>query len=267
MLFRRLILIISYLFLFLFPLFAKGKFGHGNDILNVLYGYADESVLETIGSEKEKQAYYIVRDAVAFAIDEQGMGREQTINDYNRLKERIGKTSVGASVKLPDYSEFPSLGGGLHRAYNHQGFYYRYEDDKYLERWELGRDRILIPSVSAAFDIPLGDYRAEAMAIILYYIHMVGDLYEGTDRSVNQLGPIKNNYYLLSKLQSDEELILKNNYGKPRNIFMDEPMYNSFQRIKRSVSHARSRKSAFDFTMEFFRRELNPFIVSLLNNN
>lgn len=247
-------------------LFSKGKVGHGNDILYVLYGYQDENELESRGTDKEKMGYYIVRDALAFAIDEQGMGK--TENEWRQLKEKVSKTEMGSKINLPSYSEFPSLGGGSHRAYNHQGFYfdYRDEEDKYLKRWELGRDKILIPCVSAAFDIPLGDYRAEALSIIFYYIHMLGDLYEGTDRSVSQLFPIATHWFLLSGIQSDEEHILNNNYGKPRNIFMDEMMYNSFVKIKRSVSHARSRKSAFDLTVLFFKNELRYFINSLIGD-
>lgn len=267
---KGLLFVLLLIFLSPFTLFAmskKGKKGkdsysHGKDILYVLYGYTEERKLTL----EEKKAYHIINDAVAFAIDEQGNGK--TKPSYDKFKQNVYETRLGAGISLPDYSEFISTGGGKHRAYNHQGFYWDYRDEepKYLERWELGRDRILIPAVSAAFDIPIGDYRAEALAIIFYYIHMVGDLYEGKNSSIGQLGPIQRHALLLSQFQSDEEKLLSTNYGTPRNIFMDEPMNNAFKRIRRSASHAHSRESAYILSRRFFRRDLQPFIRSLLNN-
>lgn len=261
----KIVIVLFLLFLFPCFIFAKGKVGHGNDILYVLYDYEDEDELEAKGTDKEKLAYFIVRDAVALAIDEQGIKKVDTQKHLDDLKENLRKTKFGKNITLPSSSEFPSLGMGQHRAYNHQGFYYDYRDkndpQKYFNRWMLGRDRVLIPAVSAAFDIPLGDYKAEALAIIFYYVHMAGDLCEGQESSVRQLKPINTYSRLIDDFDSAERKILK---GKQRKMFISSNIYNAIKRIKNSVSHIKDREQAYRTTIEFFKRDLKFFIISLL---
>lgn len=99
------------------PCYAKNSLGHNEDIGYIIYGYENWNDFEN-ATEEEKLSYYIVSDSAAFSIDEQGMGKN--IDKYQNLKENIASTK--SAVTLPHYGRFISLGGGNHRAYNHQGF-------------------------------------------------------------------------------------------------------------------------------------------------
>ena len=106
--------------------FAKGMWGHSEDIAYIIYGYEDVKTLEKKASSVELMSFRIVSYATAFAIDERGNGR--TSNTYKSFLGLASTTKTGKTLALPSYSYFPSIGMGTHRAYNHQGFYWDYRD-------------------------------------------------------------------------------------------------------------------------------------------
>ncbi len=261
-----------------FTCFAKNAEGHNEDILYIIYDSSDYYSFAKKSSPDVLHSYWIVSDASAFAIDEQGMNKDQ--KKYKDLQDNVKKTRTGFDYSFPAYSEFLSIGGGSHRAYNHQGFYYDYRDrtmkgedgietNKYLDRWELGRDKVLIPAVAAAFGIERNEQqivKAEAIAIIVYYSHILGDLYEGSERSVNQLGHIANFYFMLMELESDLYDCLKRVGGDAFAYLEELRMNDQFRKIRRSVRSCRSRSSAYHFTRNFMNREMPVIIEKILGS-
>lgn len=263
---------------FSFICFAKNVEGHNADILYIIYGSPNYNSFEKKSSPDVRLSYWIVSDASAFAIDEQGMGKNR--EKYKNLQENVQKTRTGANYVFPTSSEFPSIGGGSHRAYNHQGFYYDYREravenddgivtNKYLDRWELGRDEILIPAVAAAFGIEMNDQekvKAEAIAIIVYYSHILGDLYEGSEKSVKQLGYVSKYYFMLMELESNLYDCLHRMGGEAFTYLESLRTSDQFVKIRRSVRNCRSRSSAYYFTRDFMHREMTVIIEKILGS-
>ena len=106
--------------------FAKGMWGHSEDIAYIIYGYENVKTLEKKASSYELLSFRIVSYATAFAIDERENGR--TSNTYEAFLGLASTTKTGKTLALPSYSYFPSISMGTHRAYNHQGFYWDYRD-------------------------------------------------------------------------------------------------------------------------------------------
>lgn len=271
---RKLLLIFLLLYILTASLFCKDSTGHNADILEIIYGFSDyNKFIEEYGSESDiVLSYWIVSDSAAFAIDEQGMGKNE--DKYASLQKNVATSKTGASLILPSYSKFPSIGGGSHRAYNHQGFYWNYDErtdlegvNKYLERWLLGRDKILIPCVATAFGLSIGDAKAEVIAVIVYYSHMIGDLLEGTERSVQQMTNITSYYYLMMNLESDLQIALEKCEGDALQFFNDLKMNNQFYQCRLSIRSCRSRSTAFFIAKRFLMEKISPIILKLLSIN
>lgn len=267
---------LSFIFLLLciptITLFCKDSNGHNADILEIIYGYTDyDKFINEYGTDSDiVLSYWIASDSAAFAIDEQGMGK--TEDKYNSLQANVSASKTGASLILPFYSQFPSTGGGSHRAYNHQGFYWNYDErtdteggNKYLERWMLGRDEILIPCIATAFGLSVGDAKAEAIAVIVYYSHMIGDLFEGTERSVQQMTNITSYYYLMMNLESDLQVALWKCGGEALQYFNNLKMNDQFYHCRLSLRSCRSRSTAFFIAKRFLREKISPIILRLLS--
>ena len=250
-------------------IYAKNSRGHNEDLLYIIYGYEDYDTFEKKVSDSEKLSYWIVSDATAFAIDENGMGK--TKDKYQSLQDNLKSTTKGKSLLLPPYSDFPNTGGGQHRAYNHQGFYWDYSNkwieqnderiNPYLNRWILGRDKILIPSVAVAFGLNIGAPEAEAIAVITYYCHILGDEYQG---KTNQMETIASFYYMLSQLKYDLMDAIKKVGGVPFYYYNNEIVMNDiFGRVQRSVRSCKSKETAFYIAKKFMRNEM-PIIIEKL---
>ena len=210
---KKFFLLIGSLILYAPLLFGFAASAHNTDIGYILYGYSTWEEMQKAPNNVQL-SYFIVSDAAVFAIDYQAIG-DNGSDKYNELQQNINKTSK--SFKLPDISSFITIGGGSHRAYNHQGFYYNYlnaakytnnsEEDalKRNERWDLGKNKILIPSIECACNLNQKDPRAELIALFVYYTHMIGDLAEGKPSSISQMKDISSYYRLLSSFISDLE--------------------------------------------------------------
>ena len=201
-------------------LYAFGKSVHRLDILASVYGYDlwEKDNWDDIPKDVQN-SYEILSEAATYAIDYNGT-RQSNQPSYKKLQENINKTSH--PFILPDISEFTSLGQGTHRAYNHQGFYYQYEErstiswengesieeNKYRKRWILGRDKLLIPATAAAFGLDLNDPRAEVIAIFAYYSHMLGDVAAGEESSIKQMGKLSEFFSLLQELKRESKLAI-----------------------------------------------------------
>lgn len=265
-------LLFTFLLISLSLVIAKGYEGHSGDIAYVL-GYSD--VYDKDGfnnvfkgrsniSEDEKTEYYIVCNAVRFSIDYQGINLDRS---YTDLKNDLTKKGSPLPTKLPSLLEFDKLGGGAHRAYCHQGFYHQYNDDaKKQKRWELGRDKVLIPSIQAAFDIPENEkYRAEALSIIFYYIHLAGDLVEGEESSVKQMFPdftntpcnISSFWSISNKLVEDLRTCFRK-YHKNINLPNTPKLNNNFGTDK---------NSQFESFINFVRYKLSDLIKTLIGES
>lgn len=201
-------------------LFAFGQSVHRLDILASVYGYDlwEKDNWDDIPKDVQ-ESYEILSYAATYAIDYNGT-RQSNQPNYKKLQENINKTSH--PFVLPNISEFTSLGQGTHRAYNHQGFYYQYEErtvtiweneesieeNKYRRRWLLGRDELLIPATAAAFGLDLNDPRAEVIAIFAYYSHMIGDVAAGEESSIKQMGKLSEFFSLLQELKRESKIAM-----------------------------------------------------------
>ena len=211
---KKITLLIFVLFSFLSAGYPFSAPRHNADIGAILYGIDTWKDMQRHGQSNYNDilSYYIVSDAVVFAVDYQAIG-DNSSEKYESLKENIGKTSH--SFSLPDKSEFITTGGGSHRAYNHQGFYFNYLANfafmgiseevaqKRQQRWELGRDKVLKPSVAAAFGLGFDDPRVELISVFAYYAHMIGDLAEGEQSSKEQMKELSTYSGLLSSFIKD----------------------------------------------------------------
>ncbi|WP_300792468.1 hypothetical protein [uncultured Bacteroides sp.] len=211
---RTTLLIFILLFSFLSGVYPFSAPRHNTDIGAILYGIDTWKDMQKHGQSNYNDllSYYIVSDAVVFAVDYQAIG-DNSSEKYESLKENIGKTSHPFS--LPNKAEFITTGGGSHRAYNHQGFYFNYlanyefmgiseeAAQKRQQRWELGRDKVLKPSVAAAFGLGFNDPRVELISVFAYYAHMIGDLAEGEQSSKEQMKELSTYSGLLSSFIKD----------------------------------------------------------------
>ena len=119
---------------------------------------------------------------------------------YNQLRINTKRANSYADIEFSDLDSWKPLGGGTHRKYCHQGFF---PEDSYKERrevWEYRRDNILIPSIAIAFNIEKDSPATVIISLIGYYIHMLGDLYEGERR---YMGNINSYSKLLSSFSKE----------------------------------------------------------------
>ena len=270
--FKSFFKVFSFLSLFLCfycPLFAKSSEGHNKDLGYIIYEIIEYNKFETEASKDELLSYWIVSDATSFAIDENGMGK--TKYKYQSLQDNLKSTTKGKSLILPPYSEFISTGGGNHRAYNHQGFYWDYRDkydnngeNKYLERWILGRDKILIPSTAVAFNLSIESPEAEAISVVAYYCHILGDLIEG---KADQMGAISTYYYMLLQLESDLKDALIKVGGDVLFTYNEKIRNGVFRKIRFSVRSCKSKDAAYEKIKEFMRNEMTTIIEKLVGTN
>lgn len=159
---------------------------HNRHIGHVLFGYPDyDSMEDQLENSRETLlAFYIISDAVCIAVDF-SKRENNTRKKYDELVKNLKEKNNGISVPIPGYNEFGSLGAGTHRRYNHQGFYYEYEDDpKKNERWKLGRDKLLIPSTRVAFGYEKDEKEVQLIACIAYYTHLFADMIKGETESL-----------------------------------------------------------------------------------
>lgn len=165
-------------------LFAFGYQKHNEQLLEYVYGIDGGWNTMKGMSELTKKKYYIVSDAAYLAIDFNGdvsQGRK-----LENLKQNL--LDIGENVDdIPSLDEFIKLGGGNHRAYNHQGFDHEYNDVIKDQRWNTGK-RLLSTSIEKAYG--LGDEVSDVIVREIYYNHMIGDLLEGQVSSVLQMGKL-----------------------------------------------------------------------------
>lgn len=186
------------------------RHGHNKDICEIFY---QEKSYKRIGIGIE--SYYLLTDALVIAIDHSNPAHHKKL--FSELEKRLSNSKMGNNVHLPSFSALKSLGAGTHRYYNHQGFFF--EDpfnEMRKERWLIGRDEILIPSTAAAFNLTINDPKAGIIACIAYYIHMIGDIQEGSLKSMYQLG---NYQKLLRKFSNDLETAGVYNAGEKMKAF------------------------------------------------
>ena len=142
-------------------------------------------------------SYYILSDAAYFAID-YPVGRRDDV--YPELQDNINRTR-NKFVLPPLQILYFSTWGGKHRMYNHQGFYFNYEEaqktgklktdaqtaSSRMNRWLIGRDQVLIPAAASAFGLALNNPKSEIIALFAYYAHMIGDVFHGDTKDMSKI--------------------------------------------------------------------------------
>lgn len=251
---KRTIELITLFFFILTNVFPFAAEGHNTDIGAIIYGIDTWKQMEKHGKDNYNDllSYYIVSDAVVFAVDYQAIG-DKSAEKYDSLQKNIQNTSH--SFILPDRLSFITTGGGSHRAYNHQGFYINYvEKQKYLnisedvaqkreQRWKLGRDEVLIPAVAAAFGLERTDPRAELISVFAYYAHMIGDLAEGEQSSKAQMKDLSTYSGLLTTCIND----IRNAASK---CFQQSLILQSFYQSAESLSRTITKNN--DNSLSYF---------------
>lgn len=158
--------------------FAHGSGVHSEQLVYVLFGYQSAAELNQKANLQTKQAYELIRRAIAVAIDETNKGGKHS-DDYTYLRNNLA-----GQVRIPAPSAF-RITNRFHRQVCHQGFDYKYNNQASQARWQTGR-QLLIDVVSKAFGTPrpLNPAVADFIAMISYYTHLIGDLEEGETHSL-----------------------------------------------------------------------------------
>ena len=186
------------------------RHGHNKDICKIFY---QEKSYKRIGIGIE--SYYLLTDALVIAIDHSNPAHHKKL--FSELEKRLNNSKTGSNVQLPSFYALKSLGAGTHRYYNHQGFFFEEPDNEMRrERWLIGRDEILIPSTAVAFNLAVNDPKAELIACIAYYIHMIGDIQEGSLKSMHRLDNYRK---LLCSFSNDLETAEVYNAGEKAKAF------------------------------------------------
>ena len=227
---------------FSLPSVSKAANGndHNTDVGAVLYGVGSWKEMKK-KDEKTLTSYYIMSDATYFAIDYPVGHRD---DEYSQLQDNINRTDN--EFVLPNLRELSvSTWGGNHRIYNHQGFYFNYEEaqgagrlavafdvaEKRNERWLAGRDEVLIPAAAAAFGLQRNDPKAEIIALFAYYAHMIGDTFEGKTSDMQAIGNFRG---LLIEFEKECELAFrKGNLRQPASL---TGLFNALERHRLIIS-------------------------------
>ena len=213
---------------------------HNGHIGYTIFGYPEWKVMDNPNlNERTRLAFYVVSDATYFAIDYSGK-EDINANKYDQLKintESLVKKYNKEFLEIPNYSyieSFIATGGGNHRAYNHQGFKYEYNDEEKDKRWSLGRDKVLIPAVKVAFDTD-DEFLVTFVSLTLYYTHLFADLLKG---NTSQLKDI-----------SDPIRMLKE-YINYCEILHDDSLNDFLQTLRDILAHAENSKiSSYQFSL------------------
>ena len=244
-------LLISSLLLFscLFAVFGHTATIHNQDVCLALLGYSYKQDFNKVTDKNTRLIFNVIADALTLAVDYQAIKKtdvnnttyselekqdaadddiintntrgSEKYNDIKRNLMQLGQTNL-SGYGIPNLnaaSGFFSLGVGKHRFYNHQGFYAdengRYGDnEKRIQRWTAGK-KLLIGCIRAALSCT--PQTAEVIAVIAYYAHMVGDLAEGAQSSMEQMKPIDTIQGLVTQLFLDLDKALK------KGSFSDDP--------------------------------------------
>ena len=188
------------------PLFAFPQTVHNVDVGYVVFGIPTWEIMRQ-QNESLKKAYYALSNAASIAIDYNGStGQSSTLVN---LKSNLQDLGIDTDW-MPNQDDFVKLGGGKHRAYNHQGFGDRYyQDAAKAKRWKLGRDEILIPTVQKTLNVDIT--AAKLISLQIYYSHTFGDLVEGQLSSIRQMVDLSSPSKLANTMIDDlEDIITKN---------------------------------------------------------
>ena len=175
---KKVILILIFLVDAVGIIWAHGAGIHSEQLCHVLFGYQSAAELNAKTNPQTKEAYELIRRAIAVAIDETNKGDKHS-TDYTNLRANL----VGR-VRIPEPAAF-KITNKFHRQVCHQGFDYIYNNPTSQARWQTGR-QLLINVVSEAFGKPrpLNPSTAEFIAMISYYTHLIGDLEKGETHSM-----------------------------------------------------------------------------------
>lgn len=182
--FRKLLYTLICIFLlgqsFSFSVFAynAGEKGGHNDITRrILFG-------ET-GYVSNTDAFDALNDAVALSVDQFNKSGD---NYLTELRDTFKITGLPKTVSEFDFT----ANSTSHRWYTHQGWDYKYTEDRYLDddlvkksNFDL-RKKILLTTVNQTFDFGLLSgklffgYADKCIAFsrLLYYVHILGDYEE-----------------------------------------------------------------------------------------
>ncbi len=171
---------------------------HNTDIGAIIYEYDSWSCISKNASEGMKLSYYILTNALMISIDHSQPQKDS--HTYNQLRINMHKANPSTDLEFPDILSLGSFGGGTHRKYCHQGFFSKGLNEYRKNIWEFRKNSILIPAVAIAFNIDKDNAVTSTIAIISYYLHMLGDLYTGNSRYMDNI----NSYpKLLHKFSED----------------------------------------------------------------
>lgn len=185
---KKIALFFVYLVCILSFAFCFGYQVHNNQLLSTVYGLSDGWNSMKVLDDVTKIKYYAVTDASFLGIDYNGISNSKKINN---LVDNLA--ALGVSSQAINAIDYPSLGMGTHRAYNHQGFDFDYVKSgvanaaKKQARWDKGR-QLMLDTAASAYDFD--NIQSNIFAREQYYVHMLGDLQEGSARSIKPMGKI-----------------------------------------------------------------------------
>lgn len=236
--------------------------GHNTDIGSVVYEYDSWSRISKKASEGMKLSYYILTNALMISIDHSLPQKDS--HTYNQLWINTHKAAPSINIEFPDIRSLGSLGGGTHRKYCHQGFFPENLCGSRKEIWEFRRDNILIPSTAIAFNIDRDNPATTIIAIIGYYLHMLGDLYAGDSKHMNGINSYSK---LLLKFSEDLNLLAGRIDACHSNLdTLISKLYGAahHQTTKRYSSYDATGKM-YHFSRDYLRKSVPPVIEELIS--
>lgn len=233
--------------------------GHNTDIGAVIYEYDSWSRISKNASEGMKLSYYILTNALMISIDHSQPDKDN--HTYNQLGINTSKANPSINIELPDIKSLGSFGGCTHRKYCHQGFFPKNLNGYRKEIWEFRRDTILIPAVAVAFNTDKYNPVTTIIAIISYYLHMLGDLYTGDSKYMDNINSYSK---LLLSFAEDLELIAVKVNSSNLNIMINTLKAGS-NKIKEMYGAINYVGQMYHYSKRYLRKSVPIIIEELIS--
>lgn len=262
---KRLIIYVAFLLLVVCPVSAFEEGEHSNHLCYTIFGYIDDAAIqEALNPDRipdydkteggrTLRAYYIVKDAIAVAIDNKGTSS----NSYTNIKQRLSFTPSLSDLKVH---------AKKHREACHQGFDYKYKSsmkksnwDRLNARWlDVGRP-FLIKAMKNAFSTD--ENTSTFIAMVAYYTHLIGDLAQGETGSMLELADF-------SKMASELEAKIKYYGNKLKHAEKIMLLCNEIKMVKATFVSGTVQDSAVrDYYSKLLLDALAEYVPSVIYSN
>lgn len=237
--------------------------GHNTDIGHIIYGFHSWKELHKNASEEILNSYYIFTDALMISIDHTTEKRDS--HKYEQLALNIRKATKSIAM-LPPLKNISAPGGAAHRKYCHQGFIINDDIPEYSRTiWTNRRDSILIPSVCIAFNMKPDDPRATIIAIIGYYIHMLGDLYKGETQFMNGIRTYSQMFRKFASDLAEYEAKLQYQYTSLNQLINKLNAAANHRELTRSFEGNSFRTAMYGYTKSYLSKTIPDVIAEMMS--